>query len=105
MKRVWLGSIVVIAQFAAGSAMAGNCVEPPAYNDEIPNGSSATRDVMLSTQRSIKAYDNAIKAFADCLRDSGDTSHRGDAAVQKLEALAARFNDQLKAFKERNGAS
>lgn len=105
MKRVWLGSIVVMAQFAGVPAMAASCVEPPAYSDEIPSGASATRDAMLSTQRAIKAYDNAIKAFADCLRDSGDTSHRGDAAVQKLEALAARFNDQLKVFKERNGAT
>ncbi len=105
MKRVWLGSVVVIAQFVGVPAMAASCVEPPAYNDEIPSGASATRDVMLSTQRSIKAYDNAVKAFADCLRDSGDTSHKGDAAVQKLEALAARFNDQLKLFKERNGAT
>src|ERR1700761_1326648 len=105
MKWVWLGSILVLAQFAAGSATAANCVEPPAYSDEIPNGSSASRDAMLSTQRSIKAYDNAVKAYADCLRDSGDTSHKGDVAVQKLEALASKFNDQLKLFKERNGAT
>jgi hypothetical protein len=105
MRRVWLGSIIVIAQFVGHAAVAGNCVEPPSFGDQIPSGASASRDVMLSTQRSIKAYDNAVKAFADCLRDAGDTSHRGDAAVQKLEALASRFNDELKAFKERNGAS
>ena len=105
MKRVWLASIVLFAQFAAHGASAANCVEPAAYVDDIPNGASASRDVMLSTQRAIKAYDNAVKAYADCLRDSGDTSHRGDAAVQRLEQLASRFNDQLKLFKERNGAT
>jgi len=105
MKRFWLASIIVVAQFAGHPAMATNCVEPASFTEEIPNGASASRDAMLSAQRAIKAYDNAVKAFSDCLRESGDTSHRGDAVVQKLESLASRFNDQLKLFKERNGAT
>lgn len=104
MKRVWVASIIVIAQFAAQHAFAG-CTEPAAFTDDIPNGSSATRDAMLATQRAIKAYDNAVKAYSDCLRDAGDTSHKGDAAVARLESLASKFNDQLKLFKERNGAT
>ena len=105
MKRVWLASVLVAAQFAAQAACADTCVEPPAFADQIPNGASATRDTVLAAQRAIKAYDIAVKAFADCLRDSGDNSNRGNSAVQSREKLAERFNDQLKVFKGRNGAS
>jgi hypothetical protein len=105
MKRVWLASMVLIAQLAGQASWAGACVEPAPFGDDIPSGASATRDSMLSTQRAIKAYDIAVKAYADCLRDSGDSSNRGNLAIQSLEKLASRFNDQLKLFKERNGAT
>jgi hypothetical protein len=104
-KRIWLASVIVAAQFAAQAAHAGTCVEPATFSDDIPNGASATREAMLAAQRAIKAYDNAVKAFADCLRDAGDTSNRANAAVQNLEKIAGHFNDQLKVFKERNGAT
>jgi hypothetical protein len=102
MKRV-LGASLFLMQIAASAAMAGGCTEPPPYT-EIPSGVSATREEMLSAQHALKVYDNAVKAYSDCLHDAGDTSNRADTAVEKLQKVAERFNTELRAFKGRNGA-
>ena len=104
MKRALLSGLAFYLASAGHAASAANCPEPAAFADQIPNGASASRETMLSAQHSMKAYENSIKAFADCLHDAGDTSHRADDAVLKFQQLAARFNDQLKVFKEKNGA-
>jgi hypothetical protein len=104
MKRLFLAAVLVLAQFGARAAFAAECVEPPPVTD-IPNGASATREQMLSAQRTIKAYDIAVKTYSDCLRDSNDVTNRANQAVEKLQKLAEKFNVQLIAFKERNGAS
>jgi hypothetical protein len=52
----------------------------------------------------MKAYDNAVKAFSDCLQAEGDTSNRANTAVDRLMKLAEKFNVELHAFKEHNGA-
>jgi hypothetical protein len=105
MKRLVFSSLILAAQLAAASAFAGGFCEEPSVAAEIPSGATATRDQMLSAQRVIKAYDLAIKAYSDCLRESGDTSSRGTIAVQRLQQVADRFNTELRMFKERNGAT
>ncbi len=104
MKGALLSGFAYCLVLAGRAVSAANCPEPAAFTDAIPNGASASRETMLSTQHSMKAYENSIKAFADCLHDAGDTSHRADDAVLKFQQLAARFNDQLRVFKEKNGA-
>jgi hypothetical protein len=98
-----LAGVVLLAQFAAVPAMAGSCTEPAAFTD-IPSGARATREQMLTAQRSMKVYDNAVKAYSDCLHDAGDTSNRANLAIDRLARLAERFNVELHTFKERNGA-
>jgi hypothetical protein len=104
MKCPVFAAMVLMVQFAAAVAYADGCTEPVAFTD-IPSGASATREQMLAAQRGMKAYDLAVKAYSDCLRDAGDTSNRANVAVDRLERMAARFNVELKAFKERNGAT
>ena len=104
MKILFLPVAVLVAQLAASQALAGNCVEPAPYTD-IPSGAKASRDEMLSAQRAMKVYDNAVKAYSDCLHDEGDTTNKANVAVDRLQHLADRFNTELHAFKERNGAS
>jgi hypothetical protein len=79
----------------------------------IPSGSAATRAEMVAAQKAVKAYDIAVRAYADCLQQenavAGDQSklaeeydRRTDAEVDKLQRLADRFNNELRAFKARN---
>jgi hypothetical protein len=97
--RLLVISLIVI-QFAARAANAA-CTEPTPL-DDIPSGAKATREQMLSAQRAMKTYDNAVRAYSDCLHEEGDTSKRTDVAVDKLQKLAERFNAELRAFKARN---
>ena len=104
MKRVWLIGAALIGLLSAGLSGAAICVAPPVFDHEIPDGATATRDAMLSTQRALKAYDNAVMAYALCLRDSGQSVHEADVVDQTLRQFASRFNEQLQTFKGRNGA-
>jgi hypothetical protein len=100
----WLLGAMIVTQFVSRAAFAATCMEPTLVT-EIPSGASASREEMLAAQRAMKVYDNAVKAFSDCLRDAGDTTSRANAAVEKLQKLAERFNVELHAFKERNGGA
>jgi hypothetical protein len=104
VKWVWIASMMLIGHLSAGSASAAQCVPPSAFDHEIPDGASASRDAMLAAQRALKAYDNAVMAYAACLRDSGKSIHDADEVDQMLRQIASRFNEQLQVFKQRNGA-
>jgi hypothetical protein len=104
MKTLFLSATLLIAQLTLSQAVASSCVEPAPYTD-IPSGAKASRDEMLSAQRAMKAYDNAVKAYSDCLHDEGDNTDKANVAVDRLQHLAERFNVELHAFKERNRAS
>jgi hypothetical protein len=104
MKRAWAKVGVVLAHLVASAAYAGNCIEPAPFTD-IPSGAHATREQMLAAQRGLKSYDVAVRAYTDCLQQSGDTSNKANQTVDKLHQLADRFNEELQAFKKANGAT
>ena len=118
MKALY--SLAVVAALATGNAYAA-CTYPTAP-DSIPDGNSATLDQMVAAQKAVREFDTAINAYTACLKLEHDAAlSKGDqltddqkkdlermqvqkhnAAVEADEALAARFNDQLKAFKTKN---
>ena len=101
--RLILLTGLAIAALTTGQAFAG-CSEPAAVTD-LPNGATASRDDMLAAQRAIRAYDTAVRQYTSCLQQTGDTTSKGNDAVDRLERVAARFNEELKAFKEKNSAT
>jgi hypothetical protein len=103
MRRILIAAITVCRQIA-GDAHAAACAEPVAF-EAMPDGATATREELLSAQRAIKAYDNAVKAYTDCLHDAGDSPAKANLAVAVLEKTAARFNEELHRFKLRNGGT
>ncbi|HEY7928562.1 MAG TPA: hypothetical protein VID71_01035 [Steroidobacteraceae bacterium] len=89
----------------------------PAAAVQIPDGATATRDQMVAAQRAVKAYDTAVKTYGDCLQHdldaklaSGGNKQQleakydklNNAEVDKLQRLAGKFNDELRAFKAKN---
>ena len=78
------------------------CVEPTPPGDP-PSGATATRQEMLAAQTAIKGYDAAVGAFAECIKTNGGLSSKADDAVRSVERIAARFNAELRTFKQRNG--
>jgi hypothetical protein len=104
--------VTVLAALAAGPALA-DCAAPDG-SVQIPSGAAATREEMVAAQKAVKAYDNAVRAYSDCLHQEkasagGDKAklaeeyqRRSDVEVDKLQRLADKFNNELRAFKARN---
>jgi len=123
MNMKALYSIALVAALASGQAYAA--CSYPAAPDKIPDGNTATRDEMIAAQKVVKEFDLAITAYTSCLKLESDAAaakvdessddpkkkeaqkqellrmqaQKNNAAVEADEALAARFNEQVKVFK------
>jgi len=89
---------------------------------EIPNGESATREQMIESQRAVKDYVATMEEYLDCLIEeeqaaraemeelsAEDEQLREDmlnkkynAAVDEMERVAAQFNAEVQAYKDRS---
>ena len=113
-----LTTVTVLAALAAGAAFA-DCPAPEG-SVQIPSGMAATRDEMVAAQKAVKAYDNAVREYSACMEQelqvkaagsSGKAAladqygRRTEAELDKVQKLADRFNNELRAFKARNGVS
>jgi hypothetical protein len=124
MKALY--SLAAVAALASGHAYAA-CTYPTAP-DNIPDGNTATLEQMVAAQKAVKAFDQEIGAYTACLKLESDTAlaqvdqsqddqkkkeaqkkelermqiQKHNAAVEADEALAARFNEQIKVFKAKN---
>jgi hypothetical protein len=99
-----------------------DCVYPQAPQ-ALPNGAKATKDEMLAAQAQVKEYSAAVQEkYLPCLEkekadytaalDNMDPEYtakktaiddvhakKHNAALDELQAVAARWSDELKAFK------
>lgn len=86
---------------------------------EIPNGSTASKDEMIDGQRAVKDYMATMEAYLACIeKEENDTlaamsdmpeddrtsrraamTKKYNAAVQEMELVAARFNEEVRAYK------
>jgi hypothetical protein len=94
----------------------------PAAPDKLPDGSSATLEDMVAGQKAVKAYDKAINDYVACIdhelddaiKKGGDQlkpqqktdmqhveAQKHNAAIDQLQSVADRFNEQVKVFKAR----
>jgi len=81
-----------------------DCVAPTPPGDP-PSGATATREQMVAAQAVIKTYDAAVAVFSDCVKKDGTgrQAQGAEDAVRSVEKLAAKFNAELRIFKQRNG--
>jgi len=126
MKALY--SIALIAALAAGNAYAA-CTYPTPP-DKLPDGATATRDEMLEGKKKVTEFDKAISEYNTCLQKEADEAianlsstitdekereskkadiqkmadQKHNAAVEADEQLAARFNEQLRAYNAKQKA-
>ena len=113
-------SLALVATLAAGPSYAA-CTYPKAP-DKIPDGQSATLEEMLATQKLVKQFDTEIGAYQTCLETEHNDAlakeanltdaqkaerqkmlaQKQNAAADDAQSLAARFNDQVKVYREKN---
>ena len=121
MKALYLLALVAAVKFVPADATCTYPSEPA----EIPDGKTATLEQMKAAQKTVKDFDAAIVAYTSCLKleheaaltKSPDLSEdrkkemekklaqKHDAAITADEALAARFNEQVKAYKAKSDSS
>lgn len=121
-KTTW--ALACAGMLAMGSAGA-ECVYPKAPTS-MPDGATATEEQMVSGMKAVKQYNSEVTAYLSCLEMEMNArieaagadapadqveqikaihTKRHNAAVEELEAHAARFNEQVKAYKSRDKKS
>lgn len=121
MKIQFLASVALVGLLSAGLAHA-ECLYPKAPTS-MPDGATATEQQMIDGMKAVKEYNNQVTAYLSCLdmemqaridaagaeapadqiaQIKAIQAKRHNAAVEELEAHAARFNEQVKAYKARS---
>ena len=124
MNKITAAGTVLAGLLAAVVANA-DCTYPKAPTG-LPDGSTATQDEMVAGMKTIKEYNNQVTTYLGCLETEMNTrieaagpdappeqveqikaihTKRHNAAVEELEAHAARFNEQVKVYKSRDKKS
>ena len=123
-------AIASTAVLSAGTAYA-DC-SYPTPPDHIPDGNTATLQDMVEAQKAVKEYDKAINAYVACIqlerndavgkiakpgeKPTADQKKAMDdmervevqkhnAAIDQLQSIADRFNEQVKVYKSKNDKS
>ena len=119
--KAWIPLTLVFALGAAANGHA-TCTYPRAP-DALPDGATATKDQMVAAKQDVGRYNIEMNAYLDCLKLEMDTAtpkdpkklsaeekkrsddqqkilvQKNNAAVDELQAVVGRFNEQLKIYK------
>lgn len=116
-----LSSLILLAALATAPSWAA-CPYPKGL-EKVPDGNSATIAEMLEAQKAVKQFDADVGAYQTCLDQETDAAiaaagdkltedrkaemlrvkvQKQNAAAEEATALAARFNEQVKVYKEKN---
>jgi hypothetical protein len=103
--------ILALAFAYAGSLPAhADCVLPPAPS-KIPDGSTASQQEMLTAMQTLKEYNGDVDTYTKCLDFEAKQNHLShtdeermhNTAVETLQKVAAKFNEQVRTFKAKSG--
>ncbi len=119
--KAWIPLFLVFALGSAAHAES-TCTYPRAP-DSIPDGKTASKEQMIAAKNDVSRYNTDMNAYLDCLKQEIDAAtpkdpsklspadkkksdeqlkiltQKNNAAVDELQALVGRFNEQLKAYK------
>jgi hypothetical protein len=118
MNRFSVVSCGIALAFSAQTAIA--CDYPKRI--QVPNGASATKEEMLSAQKTVKDYVSEMETYLDCILEEEKAARAAiedltpeveqqredmltkkyNAAVDEMETVAARFNTEVQAYKSRD---
>src|ERR1700733_9150076 len=120
--KAWIPLTLVLALGAAATAQA-DCTYPRAP-DKIPDGATATETQNVGAKNVVSRYNNEMNASLDCIKleiqaipkdakmskdDKAKAEaqeklldQKNNAAVDELQSVATRFNEQLKIWTAKN---
>jgi hypothetical protein len=116
MRRFTWASIALLATGTAGAA----CIYPRPP-ERVPDGRTASYEEMVAAQKAVQQFNEDVNAYNACLdmeiqahERSGQfdenrlselraiQAKKNNAAVDEVQSLADRFNEQLRIFKARD---
>ena len=120
--KAWIPLTLVLALGTAAVAQA-DCTYPRAP-DAPPDGNTATKDQMIAAKHDFDRYNGEMNTYLDCLKLEMDAAapkdpkkptadekkqaailvQKNNAAVDELQAVVGRFNEQLKLYKAKAAA-
>jgi hypothetical protein len=106
-KRILLAAALACAASLPAYA---DCVLPPAPS-KIPDGSTASQQEMLTAMQTLKEYNGDVDTYTKCLEFEAkqnrlsrmDEEKMHNNAVDTLQKIAAKFNEQVRTFKAKSG--
>lgn len=111
--------IAAISLAVVGGPVYAACSYPKAP-EKLPDGRVATMEEMLAGKKAVQEYNTAMESYLSCLKlehderiaGAGETltaeqkaeldkreAQKHNAAIDELEAVAGRFNEQVKIYK------
>jgi hypothetical protein len=114
---------VLLAASLCTTAFA-DCTYPKAPA-KMPDGNIATREEMVAGKKEVEQYNADMNTYLACIKTEHDAAlarqaatateeqkqqmaamytQKNDAAVDELQGVAARFNEQIRAFKAKSAA-
>ncbi len=112
----------ITALAALAGPVYADCTYPPPPA-KLPDGNSATMEEMLERQKAVTQYNKDINAYVACIKlehesavtNAGDKLtpqqktdmekmevQKNNAAVDQLQSIADRFNEQVRLYKAKN---
>jgi hypothetical protein len=125
--KAWIPLTLVLALGAAAQAQA-DCSYPKSP-ETPPDGNTATKDQMIAAKHDFDRYNSEMNSYLDCLKLESDSAmpkdpsklspeekkkadeklkilaQKNNAAVDELQAVVGRFNEQLRIFKAKQQKS
>jgi hypothetical protein len=120
-----LTTVLALALLAGTQAHAG--CEYPKAPDKVPDGSTATKDEMITAAKAFRAYNDQITTYTGCLKSEHDEqvakidsklpadqqaakkaeldkilAQKNDAAVDEATSITGRFNAQIHAYNDKH---
>ena len=124
--KAWIPLMLLIA-LGTGARAEATCTYPRAPG-AIPDGNTATKEEMIAAKNDVSRYNNEMNAYLDCIKLEIDAAtpkdpsklskeekekadeqqkiltQKNNAAVDELQAIVGKFNDQLKAYKAKHAS-
>jgi hypothetical protein len=122
-----LASSLAVAALIVSTQASAACNYPKAP-DKVPDGTKATKEEMIAGMKTMRAYNDLITQYTNCLKSERDAAaakidagpagddaaqkkkkdqkddldkvlqQKNDAAVDEASAVTGHFNDQVKAY-------
>ncbi len=120
--KAWI-PLTLLASVLASAAHAQTSCTYPRAPDTIPDGATATKEQMIAAKNDVNRYNTDMNAYLVCIKTELDAATpkdpsklsadgkkkaleqekmltaKNNAAVDELQAVVGRFNEQLKAYK------